>query len=99
MLDVFLCSSSICSNCEQALYDDEITLGWVVDDANLNSVCPHCHHNFLPSLKVCIRVRQQQPFQIDQQQSPNSTVNSSFSVSDTSGEVSHYEGIFLFPIF
>uniref|UniRef100_A0A915N2R7 UDENN domain-containing protein n=1 Tax=Meloidogyne javanica TaxID=6303 RepID=A0A915N2R7_MELJA len=35
-LDVFICSSSICSNCEQAVYDDELTLGWCVDDANLN---------------------------------------------------------------
>ncbi|KAL7072589.1 hypothetical protein ACQ4LE_008210 [Meloidogyne hapla] len=86
-LDVFLCSSSICSNCEQTVYDDEITLGWCVDDANLNSICPHCQHNFLPSLKVCIRVRQLQQIPIDLQQSPNSTGNSSFSVTNTTGKI------------
>ncbi|CAK5074865.1 unnamed protein product [Meloidogyne enterolobii] len=86
-LDVFICSSSICSNCEQAVYDDELTLGWCVDDANLNSVCPNCQHNFLPSLKICIRVRELQQIPIDQQQSPNSTGTSSFSVTNTSGKI------------
>nr|CAD2202603.1 unnamed protein product [Meloidogyne enterolobii] len=86
-LDVFICSSSICSNCEQAVYDDELTLGWCVDDANLNSICPNCQHNFLPSLKICIRVRELQQIPIDQQQSPNSTGTSSFSVTNTSGKI------------
>ncbi|KAI3421289.1 hypothetical protein GPALN_014910 [Globodera pallida] len=59
-LDVLVCSTSPCSNCDQLIYDDDLTIGWAVDDANLNAKCPQCQHTFLPSLKVCVQTRKQQ---------------------------------------
>jgi hypothetical protein len=40
------------------VFDDEIVSGWTVDDANLNTRCPHCQNKFNASLKVSIRERE-----------------------------------------
>ncbi|KAL3084594.1 hypothetical protein niasHS_009147 [Heterodera schachtii] len=71
-LDLLVCSTSPCSNCDQLVYDDDLTIGWAIDDGNLNTKCPHCQHTFLPSLKVCIRTRMPQSQQQQQQQANSS---------------------------
>jgi hypothetical protein len=83
-----LSSSSICSNCEQLIYDDELTLGWSIDDANLNSICPRCQHNFLPNLKICISIRQPK-IETESPKSMNDSSNINMTPS-ISGEVMHH---------
>uniref|UniRef100_A0A914I9T6 C-myc promoter-binding protein n=1 Tax=Globodera rostochiensis TaxID=31243 RepID=A0A914I9T6_GLORO len=78
-LDVLVCSTSPCSNCDQLIYDDDLTIGWAVDDANLNAKCPQCQHTFLPSLKVCVQTRKQQ------QRTTNETNAMNDSTSETLG--------------
>lgn len=36
-----------CRVCGVLVYDEEIMVGWIVDDLNLNIVCLFCKSNFL----------------------------------------------------
>ncbi|XP_033023860.1 C-myc promoter-binding protein [Lacerta agilis] len=54
-LEVLISSCSRCHTCDCLVHDEEIMAGWTADDSNLNTTCPFCGNQFLPSLNIEIR--------------------------------------------
>ncbi|KAF6020013.1 hypothetical protein EB796_000285 [Bugula neritina] len=55
VIEVVMCSSTVCDNCSTILYDEDIMAGWSAQDSELSTTCRFCDNKQLPFMMIDIK--------------------------------------------